>query len=129
MPFFFKKKDTHTHSIYKGSSNRQSYQYILLSIQHSALLYIYSSTKPKEKNRISQYRSAFKKSHLWCETVSECLCPCVHGHSVALCGSGLRVPFPPDPAHAVGGVCSQMEHKLVRSARFPSRLISVFTLA
>lgn len=38
-------------------------------------------------------------------------------HSVALCGSRLRLLFPADPTHATGGVCTQMEHKLVRAMR------------
>lgn len=88
-------------------------------------LAVYTSTKPKTENRISRYRSTFRNPICG---VRRCLCPSVHCHSVALCGSRLRVPFPPDPAHAVGGVRAQVEHKLVRPARFPSRLISVFTL-
>lgn len=36
-------------------------------------------------------------------------------NSVALRGSRWRVHLPADPAHAVGGVCTQMEHKLVRA--------------
>lgn len=50
--------------------------------------------------------------------------PSVHCHSVALRRRRLRVRFPPHPAHAVGGVCPQVEHKLVRSSRFLSTLIS-----
>lgn len=36
-------------------------------------------------------------------------------HSVALCGSRLRLHFPADPTYVAGGVCTQMEHKLVRN--------------
>lgn len=58
--------------------------------------------------------------------INQTFSPTVQCHSVALCWSGRRVHIPADPANAAGGVCTQMEHKLVSADMSLSLSLSLF---